>query len=95
MPVHMSTFQLLGVPALALVTAVWIVYVGRALRRRDDEEAARWRVRAEDAARYHHEVLRGLPRQPQSGPELESVELTPAEQDAFAGLMRQLRDGRS
>ena len=33
-----------------------------------------------------------LPRQPQAGPALEKVELTPAEQDAFAGLIRRLGD---
>ncbi|MEU6098998.1 hypothetical protein [Streptomyces sp. NPDC047079] len=95
MPAHVSTFQLLGVSALALVTAVWIGRVGRALRRRRFEGAARRYVRSEDAVRRHRETLGALPHQPQSGPELESVELTPAEQDAFAGLMQQFREGRS
>ncbi|MFC3572896.1 hypothetical protein ACFOZ0_06315 [Streptomyces yaanensis] len=84
MPAHVSIFQLLGVPVLALMTAVWIVYVGRVVRRR----------RFEDAARRRGTMLRTLPRQPQAGPELESVELTPSERDAFARLMRQFRDGR-
>ncbi|MGW1161914.1 hypothetical protein ACWD5Q_04205 [Streptomyces sp. NPDC002513] len=95
MPTHVSTFQLLGVPALALATAIWIVCVGRALRRRRFEEAARQYVRSEGAARLRRETLRELPHQPRSGPDLENVELTPAERDAFAGLMRQFREGRS
>ncbi|MGV9244480.1 hypothetical protein [Streptomyces sp. NPDC003710] len=95
MPAHVSTFQLLGVPALVLVTAVCIGRVGRALRRHRFEEAAGRHTRSEGAARRHREVLRALPQQSQSGPDLESVELTPAERDAFAVLMRQFRQGRS
>lgn len=36
----------------------------------------------------------GLPYQRQTAPEMEAVELTPAERDAFAGLVRQLGDRR-
>ncbi|MFD8503818.1 hypothetical protein ACFV2L_13955 [Streptomyces sp. NPDC059687] len=85
MPADMSIFQLLGVPLLALASAVWIVCAGRILRRRRYEEAAR---------RYRNR-LGALPRQPKQGPAVESVELTPAERDAFAGLMRQFDEGRS
>ncbi|MFI9649021.1 hypothetical protein ACIHAA_22305 [Streptomyces sp. NPDC052040] len=96
MPVHMSTLQLLGAPAVVLVVVVWAGCAGLALRRRRRYEAAtrRW-VRSEDALRRRRELLGGLPRQQRRGPEQESVELTPAEQDAFAFLMRQFRDGRS
>ncbi|MGW0081166.1 hypothetical protein [Streptomyces sp. NPDC003393] len=38
--------------------------------------------------------LSTLPAQRGSGPHREYVELTPAERAAFAGLMRQLGDGR-
>ncbi|MFD0505906.1 hypothetical protein ACFQ0G_29630 [Streptomyces chiangmaiensis] len=41
MPADASTFQLLGVPLLALASAIWIVCAGRILRRRRFEEAAR------------------------------------------------------
>ncbi len=85
MPAHVSTFQLLGVPALALAAAVWIVCVGHVLRRR----------RFQEAARRHGPLLRALPHQPQAGPELESVELTPDERDAFARLVRRFGDGSS
>ncbi|MFF3845692.1 hypothetical protein [Streptomyces sp. NPDC002328] len=37
-------------------------------------------------------ALPALPRQRQACPHLETVELTPAEQAAFAGLVRQLTD---
>ncbi|MCW7944466.1 hypothetical protein AAW14_21165 [Streptomyces hygroscopicus] len=82
MHAHVSTFQLLGVPVLALGAAVWIVCVGRILRRR----------RFEDAVRRRGTLLGALPHQRQTGPDLESVELTPAERDAFAGLVRQFGD---
>ncbi|MER6129187.1 hypothetical protein ABT173_42850 [Streptomyces sp. NPDC001795] len=85
MPAHVSILQLLGVPVLALITAAWIVYVGRVVQRR----------RIEDAVRRHSRLLRALPHQPRTGPELESVELTPAERDAFAGLVRRFGEGRS
>ncbi|MEU1598417.1 hypothetical protein ABZ468_37770 [Streptomyces sp. NPDC005708] len=84
MPAHVSTFQLLGVPLLALATAVWIVCVGRVVHQR----------RLEESVRRHRTALRALPPQ-QTSPALESVELTPAERDAFAGLMRQFDEGRS
>ncbi|WP_055490342.1 hypothetical protein [Streptomyces sp. TP-A0356] len=83
MPAHVSTFQLLGAPVLLAVT-VWIVCLGRVLRRR----------RFEDTVRRHGPLLGALPRQRQARPDLESVELTPAERDAFAGLVRQFGDRR-
>jgi hypothetical protein len=43
----------------------------------------------------HGDTLRALPRQRQSGPVAESVELTPEERAAFAGLVRQFSDSRS
>jgi len=39
-------------------------------------------------------TLHALPHQRRAPPHRESVELTPAERDAFAGLVRQLSDGR-
>jgi hypothetical protein len=50
--------------------------------------------RLEESVRRHRAALRALPPQ-QTSPALESVELTPAERDAFAGLMRQFDEGRS
>ncbi|MEU8591771.1 hypothetical protein AB0C59_33015 [Streptomyces sp. NPDC048664] len=85
MPVHMSTFQLLGVPVLALATALWIICVGRVVGRR----------RMELAARRRYARIQAFPRQRRTGPALESVELTPAEHAAFAGLMRQFDEGRT
>ncbi|MEU6348156.1 hypothetical protein ABZ896_02375 [Streptomyces sp. NPDC047072] len=85
MPDHVSVYQVLGMTLLALVTLVWAVGLAWLLRRGTFTATAR---RA--AARS----LPALPHQRQEGPHLESVELTPAEQDAFAGLVRQLVTGR-
>ncbi|MDL2077632.1 hypothetical protein QNN03_14425 [Streptomyces sp. GXMU-J15] len=83
MPEDVSIFQLLGVCLLALLTVVWAISLARVLRA----------VRP-DAARSADSALSALPHPRQAGPHLESVQLTPAEQDAFAGLVRQFSDGR-
>jgi hypothetical protein len=84
MPAHASIYQMLGMAFLALVAAVWALGLARMLRR----------VRFEALLRRADGTLPALPSQQQAPPRLESVELTPAEQDAFAGLVRQLGDGR-
>ncbi|MBC2903884.1 hypothetical protein [Streptomyces cupreus] len=84
MPEHVSIYQLLGVGLLALLTVAWVMALARVLRA-TRPGAAPWPA---DPA------LSALPQQRQTGPHPESVELTPAEQDAFAGLVRQLSDGR-
>lgn len=84
MPQHVSILQLTGVAVLALATVVWVIGLSRILRR-SRFEATRW---------HSGHPLHALPNQREAGPHLESVELTPAERDAFAGLVRQLSDGR-
>ncbi|MBX7552250.1 hypothetical protein [Streptomyces sp. NPDC004232] len=83
MPEHVPTLQLIGVAVLAVAAVVWAVTLLRLL----DRAGLRSPVRRTTS------LLPALPRQTRVGPELESVELTPAEQDAFAGLARQLADG--
>ena len=83
MPEHVSTLQLTGVAVLTVAGVVWAVVVMRLLRRARVEAVAERRSAA---------ALPALPHQPHVGPPQESVELTPAEQDAFAGLVRQLGD---
>lgn len=83
MPEHVPTLQLIGVAVFAVAAVAWAVVLWRLLRRAG--------LRA--PARRPAAPLRALPRQRQVGPPLESVELTPAEQDAFAGLVRQLANG--
>ncbi|GAB2882450.1 hypothetical protein GCM10027074_58610 [Streptomyces deserti] len=82
MPEHDSILQLTGVVLLALAAGAWTVGLIRVLRR----------GRAEASWPAAHR-LSGLPRQQQAGPDLEAVELTPAERAAFAGLVRRLSDG--
>ena len=91
MPEYVSILQLTGVSVLALAMGVWIAGLIRLLRA----------PRRAGGVRHHGDVphrsdaLRALPRQRQAGPALESVKLTLAERDAFAGLVRQFSDGRS
>ena len=84
MPEHVPILQLMGVAVLTLATVIWVVGLSRLLRR----------ARAGAVARDHGQVLRALPRQRRSGPLAESVELTPEERAAFAGLVRQFSDSR-
>ncbi|MFF9087224.1 hypothetical protein ACF1BE_12540 [Streptomyces sp. NPDC014991] len=86
MPDHAPTLQLIGVAVLAVAAVAWAVVLVRLLRllRRTGPQAT---------ARRRAARLPALPRQTRVGPPLESVELTPAEQDAFAGLVRQLAGG--
>jgi hypothetical protein len=84
MPEHVSILQWAGVAVLALAAVAWAVRLTRILRRGRSEAPAQDLGPA---------VLPALPRQRQTGPDLESVELTPAEKAAFAGLVRQLADG--
>ncbi|MDH6222319.1 hypothetical protein [Streptomyces pseudovenezuelae] len=81
---HVSILQSLGVALLAFATVVWLTGLVRLLRRARSG-AAPWR---------DDPTLHALPHQRRTAPHLESVELTPAEKDAFAGLVRQLSNGR-
>ncbi|GAA3127623.1 hypothetical protein [Streptomyces echinatus] len=80
MPEHVSTLQWTGAVVLTLAGVAWAYGVLRLLRR----------FRAEAYRELPAARLPVLPPQRQAGPALEKVELTPAEQDAFAGLIRQL-----
>lgn len=80
MPEHVSILQLIGMAALTVAGVAWAVVVTRLMRR----------ARAEAVERLKGTSLPALPLQSPAGPAQESVELTPAEQDAFAGLVRQL-----
>ncbi|MFF4254326.1 hypothetical protein ACFY1L_24285 [Streptomyces sp. NPDC001663] len=81
---HVSVFQSLGVVILALTAVVWVFGL-ISLARRGHFGLVLW---------PNGRPLSALPRQRRSAPPLESVELTPAERDAFAGLVRQLSGGR-
>jgi hypothetical protein len=80
---HVSIVQQTGLAVLLLATVAWIVGLVRILRR-DRFAVAVWRA---------GQPMRGIPAQ--RGHSGEQVELTPAEQDAFAVLVRQLVEDRS
>ncbi|MEI5522584.1 hypothetical protein WB401_15840 [Streptomyces brasiliscabiei] len=90
MPEHVSILQPLGVAALVLAAVIWVAVLVRVLSR--DGEVHRGRFA--ELARGRGRRLRGLPHQRRKGPHVEHVELTPAEQDAFAFLARQFSDDR-
>ncbi|MGW4434368.1 hypothetical protein ACWELO_01025 [Streptomyces sp. NPDC004596] len=90
MPEHASTLQLTGAAVLTAAGVVWAVIVMRLLRRFRFEAAAERRRSFALPVLPVVPVLPALPDQPQAGPSRESVELTPEEQDAFAGLVRRL-----
>ncbi|WP_230195461.1 hypothetical protein [Streptomyces coriariae] len=87
MPVHLTFPQLAVLTVLAVASIAWLIFVTRILRRSRSGSEARTVLPTPP-------VLPALPRQRQSGPGREAVELTPAERDAFAGLVRQLGGGR-
>jgi hypothetical protein len=87
---HVSILQPLGLAALALASVIWVAVLVRVLSR--DQEVHRGRFA--DLTRRRGQRLRGLPHQRRKGPHVEHVELTPAEQDAFAFLARQFTDDR-
>lgn len=85
MPEHVTFLQLLGPVVLALAAVLWVTGLIRLLRGVRPERSP-WHPSGP--------ALTALPPQRQTPPDLEAVELTPAERDAFAGLVRQLGNGR-
>ncbi|MFF0780922.1 hypothetical protein [Streptomyces sp. NPDC003720] len=90
MPEHVSTLQLTGAAVLTAAGVVWAVIVMRLLRRFRVEAAADRHRAAPLPVLPVLPALPALPEQRQAGPSRESVELSPEEQDAFAGLVRRL-----
>ncbi|MEV4337489.1 hypothetical protein [Streptomyces sp. NPDC049590] len=101
MPEHAPILQLIGVTVLAVAAVVWAGVLLRLLRRAGlgaGAAGARRRTVPLPALPLPALPLPALPlpavpRQTRIGPPRESVELTPAEQDAFAGLVRHLANG--
>ncbi|MEU3840824.1 hypothetical protein AB0E88_12425 [Streptomyces sp. NPDC028635] len=85
MPEPSSILQSAGMAVLALAGIAWLIGITRMLRRFRQEAIIR--SFTPDAA------LSALPGPRETGPHLEAVELTPAERDAFASLVRRLSDG--
>ncbi|MBL1082030.1 hypothetical protein JK359_08545 [Streptomyces actinomycinicus] len=86
MPDHAPPLQLIGGAVLAVAAVAWAVVLFRLLRLLRG-------TGHRPAARRRSAPLAALPRQNRVGPALESVELTPAERDAFARLVRRFAQG--
>ncbi|GAA0916183.1 hypothetical protein [Streptomyces thermoalcalitolerans] len=82
MPEHVSLLMWFGVVLPAALT--FAAVIGMAQIRRS--------LRLETAHLHPARRPVGFPTQSGAAPRREFVELTPAEQDAFAGLIRQLSD---
>ncbi|MGW1837877.1 hypothetical protein [Streptomyces sp. NPDC002067] len=77
-----STFQLIGFAVLGVASVLWVAGLLRLLRREEHRAAT---------ARDGRALLDRVPRQTgPAGPPAECVELTAAEREAFALLVRQL-----
>ncbi|MEV5317133.1 hypothetical protein AB0K92_05545 [Streptomyces sp. NPDC052687] len=81
-PEHVSILQWAGVAVLAAAAVIWVMVLARLLRRGRPGTAVGTGARP----------LGALPRQRENGPHRESVRLTPAEEAAFAVLVRRLGD---
>ncbi|MCX4881403.1 MULTISPECIES: hypothetical protein [unclassified Streptomyces] len=80
---HVPVLQSMGAAILLFAAAFWVfVLIGLARRGYFGP-----------VVRSTGRTPRVLRRQRRSAPTLENVELTPAERDAFAGLVRRLSDG--
>jgi hypothetical protein len=79
---HVPILQLVTLAAFALATVLWVVGLLRIRRHRGQSAVPR-----------RAGTLGALPGQRRSGPQWDSVELTAAERDAFANLVRRLSDG--
>ncbi|WP_329124639.1 hypothetical protein [Streptomyces sp. NBC_01465] len=80
---HVSVIQQIGLAVLLLATVAWVVGLVRIMRR-DRFVVSVWRT---------GQPLRHVPAP--RGHSGEEVVLTPAEEAAFAGLVRRLADDRS
>lgn len=80
---HAPILQLLGAVFLAAAAVLWLSGLARLHRHYRTHPAPQGRTGTLGAMPHHR-----------SAPRLESVELTQAERDAFAGLIRQFGDGR-
>ncbi|GAA3804452.1 hypothetical protein GCM10022403_042910 [Streptomyces coacervatus] len=89
---HVSILQSLGVAVLALaavVSALGLIGLVRSAR----SGPGLW-LTCRTLWFTGRTPLRAFPHQRHTPPHLESVELTPGERDAFAGLVRQLSGDR-
>ncbi|MFI5568347.1 hypothetical protein ACIA6T_13555 [Streptomyces sp. NPDC051740] len=96
MPEYTTLSRTTGATVLTLVAVACAAGLADALRRRRGRTRAREPL--DEAARRQHTPhaphgVPVIPRQRRTGPHVEAVRLTPAERDAFAGLVRRFGEG--
>ncbi|QNP72137.1 hypothetical protein IAG44_23800 [Streptomyces roseirectus] len=90
MPAHLTLPQLAALTTLTLGALTWLTTVARTLRRpRHPRGPTRYTT---TPLRHRADGLPALPHQRRTGPAAETVRLTPAEEHAFATLVRQLAE---
>ncbi|MER6559967.1 hypothetical protein ABT300_19980 [Streptomyces sp. NPDC001027] len=94
MPVHLTPAQLTALTVLAVASVVWLLVLTRILSRMRARAAAHAALRAVPVLPARPPVVPVLRSRERTGPHRENVELTVAEEDAFAGLVRRLGHGR-
>jgi len=94
MPVHLTPAQLTALTVLAVASVVWLLVLTRILRRMRARAAAHAALYAVPVLPARPDALPVPRNRERTGPHRENVELTVAEEDAFAGLVRRLGDGR-
>ncbi|GGV86023.1 hypothetical protein [Streptomyces griseoloalbus] len=90
---HGTISRTAGTAVLTLVAVVCTAGLADALRRRRGRLRERAQGRSEAARRHTPHGIPTVPRQRRTGPSAEAVDLTDAERDAFAGLVRRLSEG--
>ncbi|HEY8987302.1 MAG TPA: hypothetical protein VIU15_48030 [Streptomyces sp.] len=88
MPAHLTLPQLTALTALTLASLSWLTTLTRTLRR------PRHPYAQPRPAPLRPDGLPALPAQRRTGPTAEATPLTPAEEHAFATLVRRLADDR-
>ncbi|WP_416973841.1 hypothetical protein [Streptomyces sp. 4F14] len=93
MPANLSLPHLAALTALTLAALAWLTVLTRTLRRPRPHQPYGPLLRPTPLVR-RPDGLPALPRQRRTGPAAETAPLTPAEEHAFATLVRRLADDR-
>ncbi|MHC5904377.1 hypothetical protein ACVNF4_10795 [Streptomyces sp. S6] len=94
MPANLTLPQLTALTALTLASLSWLTTLTRTLRRPRHPYTQPLTATPPRPAPLRPDGLPALPAQRRTGPTAEATPLTPAEEHAFATLVRRLSDDR-